>query len=346
MDDVYISKNQFNDNFFQPPQKDNPEIPPDGGKKKKKKKKGIGRRLLSLLLIIAFLIGVMWVIVFAAVSRTDYNEDGHQSNVYVDSDDLSSSSFVTNILLLGVDRRVASESSRSDTMLLLSIDRTHKKIKLTSFLRDSWVDIPGKGYAKLNAACSAGGAQMVMDTLEYNFDVKIDNYMLVDFDMFTEIIDGLGGIDIQVSTAEAKYMTKSISKVFGNDIMDDAENEEMSHFNGEQALWYCRIRKLDSDFKRTERQRRVLSTIFNKAKLTNPFKLISIINNIMPNIETDIDPLHFSFIIMGFALYVWYDIEQLSVPSDGTWSNATRNGQDVLLVDIDDNVRLLEEFLY
>ncbi len=134
----------------------------------------------------------------------NYNEAGHKNNVYVDESNLFSSKDVTNILFLGVDRRNADEKSRSDTMMMLSIDRANKKLKLTSFLRDSWVYIPDHGYAKLNASCSWGGAQLVMDTLEYNFNVKIDHYVLVDFDMFKSIVNKLGGITVEVTEKEGK----------------------------------------------------------------------------------------------------------------------------------------------
>ena len=131
----------------------------------------------------------------------------HQDNVYVDSSTLMHDSKVTNILLIGVDGSSSDTSLRSDTMLMVSIDRNNKKIKLTSFLRDTWAVIPStKSYNKLNAACSYGGAQLVMDTIEYNYNVKIDHYMLVGFDMFETIIDSVGGIDVEVTEKEAQFM--------------------------------------------------------------------------------------------------------------------------------------------
>ena len=300
----------------------------------------------SLFLVVVFVFLCCAGSFFYLFSGINYNEKGHLPNQYIDSGELSSSLMVKNILLIGVDRRSPDEASRSDTMMLLSIDRSGRKIKLTSLLRDSWVDIPGRGYAKLNAACSAGGAQLVIDTIEYNFKVRIDRYILVDFTMFTDIIDGLGGIDLQVTVPEAKYMTNHVGKVFGKEFLTDAENGRMSHFDGEQALWYCRIRKLDSDFKRTERQRRVLSTVIDDVKHTNPIKLLSIVRSVLPNIETDIGRFEMARLLLGGAVYIRYDVKQMSIPADGTWSNARRKGQDVLLIETEKNAELLKSFLY
>ncbi|MCR4614818.1 MAG: LCP family protein [Clostridiales bacterium] len=318
---------------------------PEDERPPKRKKHRLGcLTSLFLVAVILFLCGAgSFLYLFSGIN---YNEKGHLPNQYISSGELNSSVMVKNILLIGVDRRSPDEASRSDTMMLLSVDRAHSKIKLTSILRDSWVDIPGRGHAKLNAACSAGGAQLVIDTIEYNFKVKIDRYILVDFDMFTGIVDGLGGIDIQTTVPEATYMTKHVGKVFGKEFLTDAENGRMSHFNGEQALWYCRIRKLDSDFKRTERQRKVLSTVISDVKHTNPLKLMSIVKTVLPNIETDIGRIEMAKLLLGGLMYIRYDVEQMSIPANGTWSDAKRKGQDVLLIETEKNADMLKSFLY
>ncbi len=110
--------------------------------------------------------------------------------------------------MIGVERaRVkAQDSTRSDTMMFFSIDEKNKQLKLTSILRDTYVEIPGWKWNKINAAQSHGGRQLLVDTIEYNFKVDIDNYMLVNFDMFTTIIDELGGVDVEVTEKEANYI--------------------------------------------------------------------------------------------------------------------------------------------
>lgn len=225
-------------------------------------------------------------------------------------------------------------------MILFSIDTKNHKIKLTSFLRDSYVYIPSKGYnTKLNAAYNYGGAQLLLDTIEYNFAIKVDEYVKVDYEAFIDLVDLLGGITIHdVTAAEAKYMREQVnSKKF---------KEGTNHIGGRAAMWYCRIRYLDNDFRRTERQRKVLSAIIDKATKTNPFKLVEIVEEILPNISTNIDRNSLLSLGMGALIYMHYDIQQQQVPADGTWSNAMINGQAVLKMDFDKNKSIIKEFIY
>ena len=230
---------------------------------------------------------------------------------------------------------------RSDTMILFSVDKKNKQIKLTSFLRDSYVCIPSTGnWRKLNAACSAGGAQLVIDTIEYNFKVKIDSYVLVDFEVFTKLIDLMGGLTVKDVTAEeARYLREKVKIVYAK--------EGTNKFSGAAALWYCRIRYLDDDFHRTQRQRKVISAIINQAKSMNPLELVKIVEKVLPMITTDIgrnDML--SLGLNAVAKYSRYDIVQHQIPAKGTWSNVSVPGVgDALKMDIDENARLLKQFL-
>lgn len=310
------------------------------GRNKRRRKKHVVLKIfltLIALILVAAIAGGTYL--YRLMGSFNYNEAGHKNNVYVDESNLFSSKDVTNILFLGVDRRNADESSRSDTMMMVSIDRANKKLKLTSFLRDSWVYIPDNGYAKLNASCSWGGAQLVMDTLEYNFNVKIDHYVLVDFDMFKNIVNKLGGITVEVTEKEAKYMR--------NDVHLDIQAGEAVRLDGNEALWYCRIRYLDSDFMRTQRQRKVISAIIDKAKSTPIPTLIEMVQEILPDVETDMKQSDLMKLASGAALsYMRYDVEQMRIPADGTWKSKTIKGQDVLSLDIEKNQQLLYDFLY
>lgn len=148
-------------------------------------------------------------------------------------------------------------------MILVSVDYKHAKIKLTSFLRDSWVEIPSKGKkAKLNAACAYGGPQLLVDTIEYNFHIDIDHYVMVNFEMFTQIIDNLGGVEVEVTEKEAKFIRNTTRH-------KDMESGDSVLLDGAKALVYCRIRKLDSDYMRTLRQRKVITALINKATETD-----------------------------------------------------------------------------
>lgn len=317
-----------------------------GAKKKSSKKKiGCGCGCLSVIAIFLIIIGVIGFSVFrvanSLLSEMKYDDTIH-SNVFVNEDDLFKSDKVTNILLIGVDRRQAEESSRSDTMMLLSIDRANKKIKLTSFMRDMWVDIPGEGYAKINSSCMWGGPQLVMDTIEYNFNVDIDDYMLVDFDMFTKIVDGLGGVQVEVTEKEAAYFGSG--RQYAPPMKIDAGNTLL---NGEEALWYCRIRYLDDDFHRTERQRKVISAIIDKAKDTKPKELIEIGKEVMPYVETSIPQSELMKLGLGALVsYMHYEVEQQQIPADDTWEYGTKKGMSVILIDVEKNKNILYDFIY
>ena len=318
-----------------------PEPPPQKDNKKPKKKRGFFRKIKALLLVAAIIFGIGTGLIYFTFSSVNYTETGHSKNVFLDSSSLMQSPMVQNILLIGVDRRNPDDSSRSDTMLLVSVNSATRKIKLTSFMRDSYVYIPEmKSNAKLNAACAWGGAQTVMDTIEYNFNIRIDHYMMVDFTMFEDIIDGLGGVNVEVTEKEAIYMRDIVH-------LHRVVSGESVHLNGNEALWYCRIRKLDSDFMRTGRQRKVMTALINKCKRTNPVELYSLMGDIVSRIETDMSPLSLTWLaVNGLIRYMHYDIEQGSVPAEGTWKSKSVDGQSVLSLDLNKNVKYLEEFIY
>lgn len=309
------------------------------------KKSGMSGKKKALIAVLALVL-VLVVSIFGygyyALGGINY-DDGIVPNAYVDESTLASSNSVKNILLLGSDGRDEVSGERSDTMILLSIDKSNKKIKLTSFLRDSYVYIPSKGYStKLNAAFAYGGAQLVMDTIEYNFGVDIDNYVMIDFSAFKTLVNGLGGITVEgVTAAEAKYL-KEVVKIKSQEIV-----EGTNEFSGNTALWYCRIRHLDNDFKRTERQRKVISAIISKAMKTDIFTLLGTVADTVPHISADMTRNQLLGLGMSSAVkLLTYDIEQQQIPASGTWSDGWASGQQVLKLDMEKNKEILKSFLY
>ncbi len=295
---------------------------------------------LSVLGVVAVFFVALMGFGLSALSGLDY-DTGIVENAYVDESTLVSSDDVINILFMGTDARGDVEGNRSDTMMLFSIDKQNKKLKLTSFLRDSYVYIPSKGYnAKLNAAFTYGGTQLVLDTIEYNYGIKIDNYLMVNFKVFRQFINLLGGITVDgVTAAEAKYMREEVK------LPDVVEGT--NKMDGKTALWYCRIRYVDNDFRRTERQRKVITSIVGKVLRTSPFKLMSIVKEVLPNISTDITQSELMSLAVGAALrYIHFDIQQQQIPAEGTWTNARINGQAVLKMDLEENKAILKSFLY
>ena len=317
-------------------------------KKKKKKRHPVRNTFIILLCLV--LVGVSCVSFYGyqTVEKilSSFNTDEPLvENQYINSSELYSDPNQTNILLIGIDARNADDDSRSDTMMLVTIDNTNGQIKLTSFLRDSYVEIAGKNWnEKLNAAYFRGGVQMLVDTLELNFKVDIPYYMLVNFEIFTTIVDELGGITVDVTERESEYVKTSkkpnipVEIPAGEDVL----------LNGEQALWYARIRKLDSDFMRTKRQRKVITAMVEKALQTELGELVTLAETVAPLVKTNLTSDEILDLGMGalkdkaFA----YDIVQHQVPADGTWSS--RNISNVgssLVMDMDENIELLHSFL-
>lgn len=308
---------------------------------KKNKKKHIGLKAVTGVIcgfvILGLVVGMGASAVVLKVLK-NYNANQMADNEYVNEADLLSSSSVYNVLLLGIDTLNTSNSSRSDAMILLSVDMKHKKIKLTSFLRDSYVTIPGHGSTKLNAACVYGGPQLVCDTIEYNFGIKIDDYAKIGYDMFIEIIDAIGGVTIpEIDDVEAAALAKEGFNITpGTNIRLD----------GYQALLYCRIRKGQNDFYRTTRQREVITQCIKEVVGTNPMTLIDIATDIASRMECSIDQSEFLPLAMKAATCLTGDVEQFSVPADDTWYNDTINSQAVLVMDFDMNKEKLNEFIY
>ncbi len=339
MEDIYISKRRRSSDIEVVYLDEQPSAPPPQEDKppKKKKKKHRLLKFIASVLAVAFILSSALIFLVAAASR--YTREDLEANEYVSQSDLSSSPLVSNILLLGVDGS-AESSSRSDSMILVSVDFVHSKIKLTSFLRDSWVEIPSKSKkAKLNAACSYGGPQLVVDTIEYNFGVDIDHFVMVDFNMFTEIIDNLGGVEVEVTSKEAKFIN--------NTTRHTVESGESVRLNGAEALVYCRIRKLDSDYMRTYRQRKVITALINQAKSAGISTLISTMQEVFPLIKTDMSAAEITGLAYKAGLgLVAFDIEQNRVPIDEHMKATTINGQWVETLELENVRQYLHDYIY
>ena len=307
-------------------------------KKKNKKKRSALKSFIAIVLVLA--LGIVCAGGYYAYSLIDSVNyvKAQRTNVYLDSAELVSDKKVVNILLLGIDTDENS-TSRSDSMILVSIDKKNKKIKMTSFLRDSWVYIPDNGYAKLNAAYAYGGAGLVMDTIEYNFGVKIDNYMKVDYDIFRSIINDLGGVTVEVTKQEAEFINSTSRQ--------NIEYGEKVSLNGDEALVYCRIRYLDSDFMRAYRQRKVLGAV--KSELSNASipTLLKVVGNILPKVETDIDKGEMAWLGAGAVLkYRNYEMSELRVPVDGSYESRYFGSQSALSINFEKNRAALKDYIY
>ncbi len=251
---------------------------------------------------------------------------------------------VVNILLLGTDTRSGKYvRDRSDTMILMSLDTKHNKIKLTSFMRDSYVTIPDYGKYRLNSAFAFGGADLLFKTLEKNFNVKVDKYIRVNFQAFKKVVDAVGGIEMYVTKAEAKYMCSH--KDYGKFPRYSA-GAGTYMMSGAEALNYARCRKVDSDFGRTDRQRKVLIAIANKLKTTNINTIYDLMNEILPLVETNLTKDEIYSLISPALGSISNEIETLNVPVAGSWKNYNANGAAVLSLDFGVNKKAIKAHIY
>ena len=256
---------------------------------------------------------------------------------------------VYNILLIGVEALPKFGGSRSDTMILISINEKTKKIYMTSLMRDMYVQIPGFTDNKLNAAYNYGGAQLLIDAIELNLQVKIDGYVKVGFESFEWIFDLLGGVEMTLTSEEAAYLRKTnyISKPEYRNVV--AGTQKM---NGNQVLGYCRVRYVPtangtySDFGRTERQRSVLNKIFDKYKKEDIFDLISIFNDCLPRVTTDISKDDMEKLMEMVVENRILNLESMRVPMSGTFTDATVGKSEVIRVDWEKNIDKLHSTIF
>lgn len=316
---------------------------PAGNKSKKKSSNSKAKKSITAVISVLLAIVILaTALIYPVLGRINY--DDRIENSYVNQSELFSASGVTNILLLGVDARSDEdeETSRSDSMMLISLDTKHHCIKLISFLRDTWIYIPAKDKSqRLNAACSYGGYQGVVDTIEYNFGIDIDGYVVTDFEMFKVMVDSIGGVEIDVTEAEAKEVTNHQKRY------DHVTLEAGKHtLTGEQALAYCRIRKIDTDWKRTERQRTVMQEILKGILHSGPITDYKMAKNVAPYIETNLSKSEIINAAMRAVYCVSGGFVQTSCPFDGTWEYTKKSGASVIGIDVEKNKNMLIDYIY
>lgn len=299
------------------------------------------RVLKGILALIIAVFLLYSAVALVGIFRTNITTTGDRSRT-LDAVSLSS---VENVLVIGTDSRdIETERGRSDSMILLSINKNSNTVYMTSFLRDVYVYINDYyGYGKLNAAYSYGGAELLMDTIESNYRIKIDNYVIVTFAACAEVIDAVGGVEITMSDEEAEALNDIlISEV--NELMGDKRNDDLLDgggtytLSGKQALSYSRIRYVgNADFERTSRQREVLTLAMKKA-CKNPAYLGAIFMNALPEVTTNISGLSlYGYSLKAPFLLMSYDIAQQQIPADGTFYPDTINGESVLVADFTEN---------
>lgn len=265
---------------------------------------------------------------------------------------VKSDSDIVNILLIGADEREEwNDVGRSDSTMIATMDLKHKRLKLTSLMRDMYVPIPGYSDNKFNAAYSDGGVETVYQTVAQNFGIQVDGYVVVNFDTFTKVINEIGGIEVELSQAEADYLNTT-------NYIKEKKYRKMKAgkqtVNGSQALGFSRVRYvatydgIKDDYGRTLRQRRVMQGVLTKLKTQSMSKWISIMEQVIKDVDTDIS----SDKAMGYITDVisigTTEIDQLRVPVDGTFKGQSVGsiGDCLVFTDLEKNKQVLSDFIF
>ena len=339
---------------------------PGEGQEKKKKKSGclialIVALTLVLVLLIAAALGLNYI--FGRLGRfenpvpgetitmiPEETETDPQENVEgLESVDASDVVFetvdvlegdVVNIMLIGQDRRPGEERARSDSMILVSLNKSKGTIQLTSFMRDLYVQVPGYLDTRLNAAYRYGGTDLMNETFKVNFGLEIDGNVMVDFDEFTEIIEIVGGVTLDISSAEAKYM---------NNASDNHFSAGENYFNAEDALTFTRMRyAAGGDYGRTDRQRRVIMAIAYSLRDADLMTIFNLIDQVLPHIVTNLsDAQIIEYATAGLTILAnGGEIQTFRIPQDDAHYNANIRGMAVLVPNLEMCREDLQEFIY
>ena len=257
---------------------------------------------------------------------------------------------IINILLLGEEAIDSGEGKgRTDVMIIATMNTEEKTVKLTSLMRDMLVEIPGYSDNKLNAAYQLGGVPLLYETLEQNFDIKLNGYAKVDFDDFEEVINQLGGVTISLTATEANYLntTNYISKPEYRNVVKGRQV-----LNGNQALGYCRIRYVRTednqadDYGRTSRQRVVLNAIFDQYKSKSLPELVFLADDILGLVTTDITKDDFEQYLKAAVTMGLSEIDNLRIPADNTFESGYSRKMSVLIPDYSANTEILHNFIF
>ncbi|HJC92078.1 MAG TPA: LCP family protein [Candidatus Mediterraneibacter excrementigallinarum] len=295
---------------------------------------------LVCFLIIAWVIGALvWGIYHNSIGIVDPDDvDPTSDQVQIAREDQKDDD-VVNVLLVGSDSRDPNaEMGRSDTMMLVSFNKAEEKATVISFLRDSLVEIEGYGQSKLGHTFAYGGVGLTINTINEQFDLDIQDYIIINFENLVGIIDELGGIQVTLTEEEAEY--------YRENGMPDIQAGDVT-LTGSQALAHARNRSLDNDFGRTRRQRSVLYGIYNKVRQNrDPQAIMSLITYCMGEVSTNMSVTELYDIAMDVLSIEHLRTQQAAVPQDGTYEFGTYDGMSVIEFDLEANKEYIQELLY
>lgn len=289
-------------------------------------------------------LGAVLLLESPAVSASAvYTVKAQENDATVDTSNIKS------ILLIGQDKQGDQTRQRSDSMILATLDKDQGTISLTSFMRDLYVAIPGYSSTRINAAYAYGGMELLDETLEENFGVQIDGNVEVDFEVFKVLVDKVGGIDLELTQAEADYICgRDQSVLYPQPLRTDWDLQEgVNHLDGEQALIHARNRSIgNSDYRRTERQQDVLKAAFAKIKDLNVLEIGGLIKDVLPLVTTDLSLWDMTGYAMDVMSIGTDEIQSYRIPEDGSYTPQTIDGMQVLVPNLEQNREYLQQILY
>lgn len=240
---------------------------------------------------------------------------------------------VINILLVGTDTRQGELRGRSDAMLLCSVNTVSRKLTVVSFMRDMYVTIPGYVDHKLNSAYAWGGMALLRETLLVNFGVEMDGVLSVDFESFSQVIDSVGGVEIQLTSSEAEYL---------------GVDQGLQQLDGKTALTYARIRSIgNGDFDRTVRQQNVLQAVIKQCSRMGAGELHRLLEQLLPQITTDLEKGKLlQYLAQIIPVLPEMETEKLRLPVQGGYRDEKISNMWVLLPDLAANRKILAQTVY
>lgn len=319
--------------------------------KKKKGMKTFGKVMLIILLILVILLGIA-----AGVGVWYVNDKlGKVNYVDISSDDIEVTEGIDEkmngyrtIAIFGVDSRSNElvKGTRSDCIILATIDEKTKEVKLTSVYRDTYLELTGRSLDKVTHAYAYGGAAMSMSTLNTNLDLNITEFVTVNFESVVDIVNAVGGVSINITNEELKYINGYIDEVnrVTKNNASHVTKAGTQNLNGVQALAYGRIRyTAGGDYKRTERMRDVMMAVVNKAKKMSVGKLNSLADTLLPKVYTNINSGEIISLIPQLASYKIVDSTGWPYNTKGATINGVWYGPPITL---ESNVKELHEKVY
>lgn len=319
-------------------------------RKRKLSKKGRRKRRIRRLLVLELVVILLLIpVAFAVISLSKIQTcKADLDNLAMNNVNDPNMKDYTNLIVYGVDSRAneLTKNTRSDSIIIVSINKKTKDIKLSSIFRDTFVNIDDHGFTKINHAYSYGGPALSMSTINKNLDMNIKDFVTVNFSALSNVIDLLGGIELDIEENELEYVnayTRDVARINGTDFtyLKHAGKQTVT---GVQATGYCRVRYTKGgDFRRAERQRTVMKAIFEKAKKSNPVTLYKVANEMLPQIYTSLSTTE--IMRLGVALPFYNMADSQGFPQSNTPKKV--NGAAVVVPDtLASNVSELHEYLF